>query len=67
VAVKDSLVKSHFLDDFPAEERRALSPQQRVDKVIRRWMRQLRPSKNLGFFGVRFRGKRPWRAFPTVS
>jgi hypothetical protein len=30
-------------------------------------MRRLRTSKNLGFFEVRFPGKRPWRAFSTAS
>jgi hypothetical protein len=38
-----------------------------VEKVIRRWMRQLRTLKNTGFFEVRLRGKRPWRAFSTAS
>jgi hypothetical protein len=38
-----------------------------VEKFISRWMRRLRTSKTRGFFEVRFRGKRPWRAFPTAS
>jgi hypothetical protein len=50
---------------FTASRReRAWQP---LDQVIRRWMRRLRTSKTLGFFEVRFRGKRPWRAFSTAS
>jgi hypothetical protein len=36
---------------------------QPVDTVIRRWMRRLRTVKNLRFFTVGFREKRPWRVF----